>query len=61
MGSQVFETKQRTIADLKRRIQDEVAAIPVKMLREVMNSFRSQLEECVRRNGSHLESVIFKT
>jgi len=37
----VLETKPRTIADLKQRIQDEVAAIPVEMVREVMNSFRS--------------------
>ena len=61
LKTKVFETKPRTIADLKQRIQDEVAAIPVEMLREVMNSFRSRLEECVRRNGSHLEGVIFKT
>jgi len=39
-----FETRPRTTADLKQRIQDEVAAIPVEMLREVMNSFRSRLE-----------------
>jgi len=51
----------KSIADLKQRIQDEVAAIPVEMPREVINSFRSRLEECVRRNGSHLEGVIFKT
>jgi hypothetical protein len=57
----VFETKPRTIVDLKQRIQDEVAAIPVEMLQEVMNSFRSRLEDCLRRNGSHLEGVIFKT
>jgi len=61
LKSKVFETKPRTIADLKQRIQDEVAAIPVEMLREVMNSFRSRLEEWVRRNGSDLEGVIFKT
>jgi DNA polymerase III delta subunit len=58
--TKVFETKPRTIADLKQRIQDEVAAIPVEMVQEVMNSFRSRLEECVRQNRSHLESVIFK-
>ena len=61
LKTKVFETKPRTIADLKQRIQDEVAAIPVEMLREVMNSFRSRLEECVCWNGSHLEGVIFKT
>jgi hypothetical protein len=57
----VSETKPRSIADLKQRIQDEVAAIPVEMVREVMNSFRSRLEECVLRNGNHLEGVIFRT
>jgi len=61
LKTKVFETKPRTIANLKQRIQEEVAAIPVKMLRKVMNSFRSRLDECVRRNGSHLEGVIFKT
>ena len=47
--------------DLKQRIQDEVAAIPVGTLREVMKSFMYRLEECVRRNGSHLEGVNSKT
>jgi len=61
LKTKVFETKPRTIADLKQRIQDEVAAIPVEMLREIMNSFTSRIEECLRRNGSHLEGVIFKT
>ena len=61
LKTKVFETKPRTIADLKERIQDEVAAVPVEMLREIMKSFTSRLEECVRRNGSHLEDVIFKT
>jgi len=61
LKTKVFETKPRTITDLKQRIQDEAAAIPVEMLREIMKSFTSRIEECVRRNGSHLEGVIFKT
>jgi len=61
LKTKVFETRPRTITDLKQRIQDEVAAIPVEMLREVMKSFRSWFEECVHRNGSHLECVTFKT
>jgi len=32
LKTKVFETSPRTIADLKQRIQDEVAAIPVEML-----------------------------
>jgi hypothetical protein len=61
LKTKVLETKPRTSADLKQRIQDEVAAIPVEMLREVMNNSMSRLEEWVRRNGSHFEGVIFKT
>ena len=56
-----FENNALKMADLKQPIQDEVAAIPVEMPREVMNSFRSRLEECVRWNGSNLEGVISKT
>jgi len=32
LKTKVFETRPRTIADLKQRIQNEVAAIPVEML-----------------------------
>ena len=60
LKTKVFETKPRTIADLKQRIQDEVAAIPVEMLREIMNSFTSRPEECVRRNGSNLRVLFSK-
>jgi hypothetical protein len=49
------------MADFKQRIQDEVAAIPMEMLREAMNSFRFRHVECVPKNGSHLDGVIFKT
>ena len=48
LKTKVFETKPRTIADLKQQIQDKMAEIPVEMLREVMAIFRSLLEECMR-------------
>jgi len=44
LKTNLFETRPRTTEDLKQRIQDEVAAIPVEMQRDVMNSFRSPLE-----------------
>jgi len=56
----VLETRSTTIADLKQRIQDEAAAVPVEMLRQVMNSFRYQIEDCVRRNGSHPGAILSK-
>ncbi|KAJ4436182.1 hypothetical protein ANN_18812 [Periplaneta americana] len=38
----------------KQSIREEVAAIPVNMLRGVMQQFVDRLEECVRFNGGHL-------
>ncbi|KAJ4428288.1 hypothetical protein ANN_24306 [Periplaneta americana] len=38
----------RTIPALQQRIREEVAAIPVSMLRGVMQQFVAKLEECVR-------------
>ncbi|KAJ4429308.1 hypothetical protein ANN_26312 [Periplaneta americana] len=50
----------RTIPALKQCIREEVAAIPVNMLRGAMQQFVARLEECVRFNGGHLADVIFK-
>ena len=55
LKTKVFETMPRTIADLKQRIQDEVAAIPVEMLREIMNSFTSRLG---RNAGVETEAIL---
>ncbi|KAJ4429939.1 hypothetical protein ANN_22143 [Periplaneta americana] len=49
-----------TIPALKQRMREEVAAIPVNMLRGVMQQFVARLEECVRFNGGHLADVILK-
>ena len=56
----MFETRPRTVMDLEQGIQDEVAAIPVEMLREVMNSCRSRLEERVRRKEAILRALLSK-
>jgi len=45
---EVFEIRPKNKADSKQRIQEEVPAIPVEMLREVMKSFRLRVEECMR-------------
>ena len=50
----------RTIPALKQRIRDEIAAIPVDMLRKVMQNFQARLQECINCNGGHLSDVVFK-
>jgi hypothetical protein len=46
LKTNVFETKPKTIVNLIQRIQDEVATIPVEMLREVSVS-GPDLNACV--------------
>jgi hypothetical protein len=48
------------IEELKERIREKIVGIPLEMLRHVMGNMRGRLEECLRRNGGHLEDIIFK-
>jgi hypothetical protein len=48
------------IQTLKARIQEEVEAIPYRMLASVMDNFVHGLRECMSQNGSYLPGVIFK-
>lgn len=50
----------RTIPALKQRIRVEIAAIPVDMLRRIMQNFQARLHECIGVNGGHLADVVFK-
>lgn len=60
LKSKVYVERPQTLAELKLKIQEEVARITPAMLRRVMENFRLRLQECVDRNGAHLPSVIFK-
>ena len=42
------------------RIQEEISRIPVDVLRTAMSCVHDRLAECERRNGGHLEDVIFR-
>ncbi|KAJ4444217.1 hypothetical protein ANN_06008 [Periplaneta americana] len=44
----------QNIEELKEKNSNEVAEIPVDMLRRVMENIQLRLEEHVQRNGSHL-------
>lgn len=61
LKSKVFQDNPpQTIQALRERIRQEVENIPLAMLQNVMNSFKTRLEECVRLDGRHLSGVIFK-
>jgi hypothetical protein len=63
LKSRVFQPPSpRNIQELKERIREEVARIPVAMLRSVMCNRRTRLTERMNRknrNGDHLCDVIF--
>lgn len=60
LKSKVYCNKPTTIAQLKTNIRDEMAAIPPAMCQRVFTNLRSRFEECLQRDGAHLDDVIFK-
>ncbi|CAH2088890.1 unnamed protein product [Euphydryas editha] len=60
LKSRVYHNKPMTISQLKENIHAEIAAIPRSMCQRVFQSLRSRLQECQRRDGAHLDDVIFK-
>ena len=61
LKSRVYHNKPTTISQLKENIHEEIAAIHRSMCQLVFQSLRSRLQECQRRDGTHLDDVIFKT
>jgi hypothetical protein len=55
----VYEKKPRTTVDLKQNIREEVVAISLNMLQQVIQNFQECLRECVDK-GSHLTDTIFR-
>lgn len=60
MKSRVYSNNPTTIAQLKANIRGEMAAIPRAMRERVFGNLKSRFEECLQRDGSHLDDVIFK-
>lgn len=60
MKSRVYSNNPTTIAKLKANIREEIAAIPRAMYERVFVNLKSRFEECLQRDGAHLDDVIFK-
>ncbi|CAK1587985.1 unnamed protein product [Parnassius mnemosyne] len=60
LKNKVYSNKPRTITALKANIRAEMAAISTATCRHVFENLKSRLEECLRRDGEHLDDVIFK-
>jgi len=45
---------------LRTKKQKEIDQYTLEVVRRVMVNIRTRLEECLRRDGGHLEEIIFK-
>jgi len=61
LKSRVSISKPKTIAELKPKINEEIAAIPGQMTRRVKQNFGLRLKQCLRNGGRHLSDVLFET
>jgi hypothetical protein len=50
----------RIIAKLKQNIREEIAAILVEMTWQVMGNWCYRIQQCVQKDGSHLNDIILK-
>jgi transposase len=60
LKSLVYQTRPTNLAQLKTRIEENIANIPENTLCHAMQNLQNRLTECVQRNGQHLTDVIFK-
>jgi hypothetical protein len=61
LKSKVYAQKPRNIDEQKNKIKEEISSTPLEVIHRVVENKRSRLEECLRRDGHHLEDIIFKT
>lgn len=60
LKNKVYESEPATISALKENIVREVNAISTSLLQRVARNTEARFQECVRRDGQHLDDVIFK-
>ena len=60
LKSKVFADKPTSLAHLKENIRHEMVAITRFMCRATIRNFTVRLNECRKREGLHLDDIIFK-
>lgn len=56
----VYTNKPRRLDQLKENIREKMTTIPPEMCERVFANLRFRFEECLRREGAHMDDVIFK-
>ena len=57
LKDRVYQNNPKTIAELKLAITQNICAIKREECARVIDNFARRLQECLRRNGGHLEHV----
>lgn len=60
LKSKVYVNKPKTLEELKTNIRQEIAAIPVEMLKKTMENAAKRAQYAVQAKGDHLRDIIFK-
>ncbi|XP_014473878.1 PREDICTED: uncharacterized protein LOC106744010 [Dinoponera quadriceps] len=60
LKEKVFKHRPHTLQELKRRIIEEVNAIPIQMCQNAARSFQNRLHQCIATGGRHLADIVFK-
>jgi len=60
LKEKVFRHRPHTLQELKRRIIEEVNAIPNQMCQNAARSFQNRLHQCIATGGRHLADIVFK-
>ena len=59
LKEKVFRSRPHNLEELKMRIREEIAAIPLEMCRRAAENFRHRLQQCIATDGHHLPDAIF--
>ncbi|KAK3871509.1 hypothetical protein Pcinc_023351 [Petrolisthes cinctipes] len=59
-SSKLFRSRPHNLEELKMRIREEIAAIPLEMCRRAAENFRHGLQQGIATDGHHLPDAIFK-
>ena len=60
LKSKVYVNKPTSLAQLKQNIRHEMEAITERTCQAVIRNFSVRLNECRKREGKHLDDIIFK-
>jgi len=59
LKSKVYSQKPRNVEELKNKIREEIVTTLLEVICRAMENIRGSLKEYLRKDGDHLEDIIF--